>query len=163
MKKIDSDGKKLCSLQADLFEKSVVYLEMSSEIFVRRFMNSNVVLELDNESFLSDTKTIEDIFVELDEEYGKTSYGSVKYNQNAMYWVGYLYRYFAYTYDLSSKQVYKLLPLKEVIKTYLPYHTMDIEMAIERLLEAKNISFDEKEVFKRNLKIMKDIRQGNYV
>lgn len=161
MRNIDGDGKKLCSIQADLFEKSVTNLEMSSEVFARRFMNSNVVLELDNNSFLSDSKTVEDIFADLDNQYGKTSYGSVKYNQEAMYWAGYLYRYFAYTYELSSKQVYKLLPLKEVIRMYLPYHTMDVSMAIERLLEAKNISFNENDIIKSNLTIMKHIRYNN--
>lgn len=158
MRDIDSDGKKLCSIQADLFLKSVSSLKMSSEVFVRRFMNSKAVIELDNRSFLSDSKTIDDIFIDLDNQYGKTSYGSIKYNQEAMYWAGYLYRYFAYTYELSSKQVYKLLPLKEVVRAYLAYHTMDVQVAIERLLEAKHISFDEKDSFKRNLAIMKKIR-----
>lgn len=161
MRDIDSDGKKLCSIQADLFIKSVTSLEMSSEVFVRRFMNSKVVQELDNNSFLSDSKTIDDIFNDLDNQYGKTSYGSVKYNQEAMYWTGYLYRYMAYTYELSSKQVYKLLPLKEVVRAYLAYHTMDVQVAIERLLEAKNISFNENDNFKRNLSIMKQIRYSN--
>ena len=62
MRKIDKEGKRLCDIQADLFEKSVSALEMSSEVFVRRFMNSKIAIELDNKAFLDDSKTINDIF-----------------------------------------------------------------------------------------------------
>ena len=115
MKELDRECKRLADIQAELFELSVKKLEMSSEVFVRRYMNSKIVKELDDYSFLDDSKTIEDIFIELDSQYGKTKYGSIKYNHNSMYWAGYLYRCFSYTYEISSKQAYKLLPLKEVI------------------------------------------------
>lgn len=158
MKAVDRDCKRLCDIQAELFERSVTQLNMSSEIFVRRFMNSKIANELDNESFLDDSKTIEDIFNELVDQYGKLNYGSKKYDRNAMYWTGYLYRCFAYTYELSSKQVYKLLPLKEVISSFEAYHTLDVEHAIERLLEAKNISFKEEDMITRGISILKKIR-----
>ena len=40
MEKIDHDGLLLCEIQAKTFELSVSVTETSSEIFVRRFMNS---------------------------------------------------------------------------------------------------------------------------
>lgn len=52
MKKMDKDGMLLCELQAKTFELSLKLTETSSEIFIRRFMNSDVVKELDNTSFL---------------------------------------------------------------------------------------------------------------
>ena len=119
MIKIDRDGKRLCDIQAELFEKSVSTQDMSSEVFVRRFMNSKIAIELDSKAFLDDSKTINDIFADLDLQYGKTTYGSLKYNKDIMYWVGYLYRYFCYTYDVSSKQAYKYLPLKYVASTFI--------------------------------------------
>ena len=134
---------------------------MSSEVFVRRYMNSKIVRELDDCSFLDDSKTIEDIFIELDNQYGKTTYGSIKYNHNSMYWAGYLYRCFSYTYEISSKQAYKLLPLKEVISLYEPYHTLDILQAIERMLEAKKISFNSEDNFKKGVDILRKIRGQN--
>jgi len=103
MRMIDRDGKRLCDIQAELFEQSVYSLDMSSEVFARRFMNSNVAKQLDDLSFLYDTKTITDIYLELDEQYGKSNYGSIKYHSDAMYWAGYLYRYFVYTYEITSK------------------------------------------------------------
>ncbi|MCR4660578.1 MAG: antitoxin [Clostridia bacterium] len=122
-------------------------------------MNSKIVKEMDDCSFLDDSKTIDDIFTELDEQYGKTNYGSIKYSRDAMYWVGYLYRCFSYTYEISSKQVYKVLPLKEVISLYVPYHTLDISHAIERILEEKKISFNADDNLRRGFEILKRIRE----
>ena len=161
MRTIDRDGKRLCDIQAELFEQSINSLDISSEVFVRRFMNSNVVKQLDDLSFLYDTKTIADIYLELDEQYGKSNYGSIKYHHNAMYWAGYLYRYFAYTYEITSKQAYKLLPLKEIISTFEPYHTLDVSEAIYRLLEAKKMTFDEDKLEERKLSIMRHVRAAN--
>ena len=158
MIKIDRDGKRLCDIQAELFEKSVSTQDMSSEVFVRRFMNSKIATELDSKAFLDDSKTINDIFNGLDLQYGKTSYGSVKYNKDIMYWVGYLYRYFCYTYDVSSKQAYKYLPLKYVASTFISYHSLDVSQAIERLLEAKKISFKEEDILRRGVDILRVIR-----
>lgn len=161
MKERDRDCQRLADIQAELFELSVKKLEMSSEVFVRRYMNSKIVKELDDYSFLDDSKSIEDIFIELDNQYGKTNYGTIKYNHDAMYWAGYLYRCFAYTYEVSSKQAYKMLPLKEVISLYEPYHTLDISHAIERMLEAKNISFNYEDNLRRGVEILKKIRKQN--
>lgn len=161
MKELDRECKRLADIQAELFELSVIKLEMSSEVFVRRYMNSKIVKELDDSSFLDDTKVVEDIFVDLDNQYGKTTYGSVKYNHNSMYWAGYLYRCFSYTYEITSKQAYKLLPLKEVISLYEPYHSLDISHAIERMLEAKNISFDSEDTLRKGVDILKRIRKQN--
>jgi len=113
---------------------------------------------MDDCSFWDDSKTIDDIFNALDDQYGKLHYGSIKYNHDAMYWAGYLYRCFSYSYDISSKQAYKKLHLKEVISMYEPYHTLDISHAIERMLE-KNISFNADDDLIRGVEILKRIRQ----
>jgi hypothetical protein len=44
---------------------------------------------------------------------------------------------------MSSVQVYKVVKPKELRGLFLPYHTMDPAQAIERILEAKNLIFDE--------------------
>ena len=69
---------------------------------------------------------------------------TVKYNLNELYWIGYLYRYFSYTYNMSSIQVYKIVKPKELRGLYLPYHTLDPSQAIERILGSKNLLLDEK-------------------
>lgn len=69
-----------------------------------------------------------------------------------------MYRYFSYTYELSSVQVYKIVKPKELRGLFLPYHTMDPAQAIERILEAKKIFFDEKTEIKRQYEIFRRIR-----
>ena len=38
-----------------------------------------------------------------------------------IYWIGYLYRYFAFIYEISSVQVYKIVKPKELRGLFLPY------------------------------------------
>ncbi len=142
MRKIDKDGLLLCDMQGKAFELSVTAQDNSSEIFIRRFMNSEVAKQLDNMSVLQSNIQAADILSLIDEEYGKSNYGSVKYTPNELYWIGYLYRYFSYTYDKTSVQVYKIVKPKELRGLFLPYHTMDPSQAIDRILEAKGLAND---------------------
>lgn len=105
---------------------------------------------------------IDEILDLLNEEYGVSSYGSVKYTRNEMYWIGYVYRYFALDYDFSSSQIYRIVKPQELRNVFLPYHTMDPAQAIERILEAKGLSFeqDEAQELKRQYEIYKRIRQA---
>lgn len=158
MKKIDKNGLLLCDLQATAFECSVDKIESSSEIFIRRFMKSEIAKRFDNESVLETNIQANDILQLVDEEYGVSDYGSVKYTHNEMYWIGYIYRYFAVTYELTSPQVYKIVKPKELRGLFLPYHTMDPAQAIERILEAKEMLIDEDMELKRQYEIFKRIR-----
>lgn len=157
MKKINKDGLILCDLQARAFEMSLNMVTTSSEIFMRRFMNSEVAKILDNGAILQSNLQARDLIEMIEEEYGKSQYGSVKYALNEMFWIGYLYRYFAFTYELSSLRVYKLVKPKELRGLFHAYHTMDCAQAIERILEAKNMSCNEEENMKRQYEIYKKI------
>ena len=158
MKKMDSDGILLCELQGATFELSLEKIETSSLIFIRRFMNSDVVKLFDNGSILQTNLQPQDIIEYIEEEYHELKYGKEKYTNNEMYWIGYLYRYFSYTYELSSYRVYKMVKPKELRNLYLPYHTLSVEQAIERILEAKNIQLEVDDIHKQ-LEIYKKIRK----
>ena len=161
MKKINKDGLLLCELQATAFENSADKMDSSSEIFIRRFMKSKIAKRLDNESVLESNIQANDILQLVDEEYGVSNYGSIKYTRNELYWIGYVYRYFAITYELTSAQVYRIVKPKELRRFFLPYHTMDPSQAIERILEAKGLLLDENMELERQYKIFKRIRQSN--
>ena len=160
IKKINRDGLLLCELQAKAFENSIDKMESSSEIFIRRFMKSKIAKRLDNQSILDSNIQTNDILQLVDEEYGATNYGSVKYTHNEMYWIGYIYRYFSFTYDLSSSQVYKIIKPKELRGLFLAYHTMDPSQAIERILEVKGMFIDEETELQRQYDIFKRIRMS---
>ena len=159
MKEISKDGLLLCELQAETFENSIDKIESSSEIFIRRFMKSEIAKRFDNESVLESNIQANDVLELVIEQYGASDYGSVKYTRNEIYWIGYIYRYFAFTYELTSAQVYKIVKPKELRGVFLPYHTMDPAQAVERILEAKGILTDENEELNRQYEIFKRIRR----
>ena len=159
MRSIDNNGLILCDMQSKLFEKSRM-LNCSSEIFIRRFMNSNIVKIFDSGHILEDTITIENIFEYIEEEYGESNYGTVKYSGNELDWIGYIYRYFCYTYQISSRQVYNIIKPKELRYLYEPYHTLANDQVIERILEAKKINLDPN-YFERGLDLLRKLRSNN--
>lgn len=158
MRRISKDGLLLCKLQAEVFENSVDKMECSSEIFIRRFMKSRIAKRMDDESLLDNNIQANDILSLVNEEYGTSEYGTVKYSHNEIYWIGYVYRYFSFTYELSSAQVYRIIKPKELRGLFLPYHTMDPAQAIERILEAKGLLTDDEAELERQYEIFKKIR-----
>lgn len=161
MRKFDKDGLILCEMQGQVFEMSIETTSTSSEIFIRRFMQSIIAKSLDSGDILQTNIQPKDIFERIVEQYGESKYGSVKYSPNEMYWIGYIYRYFSYTYEKSSSQVYKIIKPKELRELFFAYHTMDTSQAIERILEAKGYPINEEEELKRQYEIFRRIRKGS--
>ena len=146
MKQFDEKGLELCKIQANLFALSVNKANGSSYLFIRRYMNSKVCEKMDNLTYLFEKN---DVFYELQ---GKDVNG-IKLSQDILYWIGYIYRYWAYTYELSSKEIYRIISGKEMSDLYGPYHTMDPNAAIERIYEYKNIDKQQSQI---------DILRKNY-
>lgn len=161
MRKMNKDGLLLCELQGKIFELSIDSLDVSSEIFVRRFVNSQTCKLIDSTSILETNIQPKDIIELIEEEYGYSNYGSIKYSKNEMYWIGYLYRYFAFTYELSSLQVYKIVKPKELRSLFFAYHSLSPSQAIERILESKGMMYDDTVETKRQLEILKKIRDNH--
>lgn len=157
MKNIDEIGLKLCKFQAELFKVSVVSMECSSPIFLRRFMYSSVAERMDKNGFLFEASNMNSVLDDIEKEFGKSDYGKKKYYSEELYWMGYIYRYWCYTYEKTSKQVYKIVKPEELRSLYFPYHSLDPAQAIERIMEAKGLiekDFTQKgvDVFRKILK-----------
>ncbi len=155
MKPMDETGLKLCRAQAELFVSSITQTDSSSAVFLRRFMNSSVAKRMDEGSFLFESSTKRSVIEEINKEYGKTDYGKVKYSESELYWMGYLYRYWCYTYEKTSKQVYRIIKPPELRALFFPYHSLDNAAAIERILEARNSR--EEDLTKRGVEILRRI------
>lgn len=102
-----------------------------------RSMNSSVAERMDKGFFPFEASSNISVISEIEEEFGKTNYGKVKFSENEIYWMGYLYRYWCYTYGKTSKQVYRIIKPSELRTLFFPYHSLDCSAAIERILEAK--------------------------
>lgn len=65
--------------------------------------------------------------------------GGEIYDKEALYWMGYIYRYWHFYTGENSREIYKQAPAKTMNVVYLMYHTMSPEMAIDRLKESYSI------------------------
>lgn len=158
MKTIDKDGLLLCELQAKTFELSVDKTAMGSAVFVRRFMHSQAAKWMDNGGILASNTQPADLLQMVGEQYGHSDFGSRKYTHNEMYWIGYVYRYYAYTCEKSSATVYREIKPKELRDLFLPYHTLDPAQAIERILEAREQGTGQEDDLMRQYRIFRKVR-----
>lgn len=156
MREMDEYGLKLCRYQAELFEESVGSTECSSKIFLRRFMLSDAARRMDADGFLLGAIDKAVVLDEIERQFGQSDYGKVKFSTEEMYWIGYIYRYWAYTKQKSSIQVYRIIKPDELRHLYYPYHSLDPGQTIERIIEQKNMG--EEDEIHRGVEILKRVR-----
>ncbi|MCI7146237.1 MAG: hypothetical protein MR991_07365 [Clostridiales bacterium] len=122
----------LCEMQGKLFEMSGME-GYDSECFIRTFMNSDLAVGLDSDFDFTHWAGKEYLLERMKEEYpeGFRKQGNT-YDGETLYWAGYLYRYWNFYTGESSRTIYKTADAKSVNSMYPGYHTLDIEMAIDR-------------------------------
>ena len=128
---MDSIQLKLCDIQGRLFERSVAY---GSEGFIRDFMNSEVAEHLDSPYNKLQWMGEEYLIDELKDE-KKLAADGEKYSPEVLYWIGYLYRYWAISRGERSKRIYRQAPAKTMKRNYMAFHTFDPDVAIDDLIE----------------------------
>ena len=128
---MDSIRIKLCDIQGRLFERSTAY---ASEGFIRDFMNSKIAEHLDSPYNKLQWMGEEYLIDELKDE-KKLDTDGEKYSPEVLYWIGYLYRYWACTRGERSKRIYRQAPAKTMKRNYMAFHTLDPDVAIDDLIE----------------------------
>ena len=128
---MDSIRLKLCDIQGRMFERSTAY---ASEDFIRNFMNSEVAEHLDSPYNKLQWMGEEYLMDELKDE-KKLDTDGEKYSPEVLYWIGYLYRYWACTRGEKSKRIYRQAPAKTMKRNYMAFHTFDPEVAIDDLIK----------------------------
>lgn len=140
MRKIDDTGLLLAKYQASLFEITVKELNCSSAYFYKKFAFSKLAQRMDRKAFILESLDITGAIEELKKE-ANYEVGNTKVSEAIMAWIGYLLRYWSYTYEISTKQIYKYIKFDELCELYEAYHSLDIEEAINRINEAHNIKY----------------------
>lgn len=124
---------KLCDVQGRLFELSTDN-GFDSEDFIKKYMNSKLSKEFDSTynptQWMGEYYLLESLLDECD-----IKKSSDIYNKEAMYWIGYIYRYWHFYTNESSKQIYKQAKAKTMNNNYLMFHTLDPSLAIDNLKE----------------------------
>ncbi|MGM9764207.1 MAG: hypothetical protein ACI3ZQ_09335 [Candidatus Cryptobacteroides sp.] len=149
MKKFDHDGLILAEYQGKLFERSTE-LSCSTAVFLRRFLHSDHAKKLDTNDVAFLTLDVNEGIDSINNQFGESDYGKVKYSKSAMFWIGYMYRYLSYTRGVSTKFVMRLFPYRQLNDVYYSFHTQDPEWCVHSLLEMNDQSED---VFDNNLRL----------
>ena len=141
MREFDIEGLRQAEFQAEIFEASATKADCSSLIFLRRYGKSKLALSFDRGT-ADYSLTVEDALREIEEEFGHSSYGKDKYPASVLHWLGYQYRYIAYTRQCETRFLFRLFPPKKMASTYLAFHTQSQEWVVASWLEI--VEKDEK-------------------
>lgn len=128
----------LCDTQGKLFELSGKR-GYDSESFIKTFMTTDISKDMDKDFHHVQWAGKEYIMSRMEDENSDAidSNGFV-FDNETLYWIGYIYRYWNIYTGESSKEIYKQAPAKTMQTVYLMYHTMSPELAIDRLKESYN-------------------------
>jgi hypothetical protein len=128
MRKMDNAGELMCKEQADFFADSLMKSSESSAQFIRHFLTSDVAREFDESGRY-------DLLESFYREKPSAKRGGERYSKEELHWLGYLYRYIAYTRMFTSAQLFRVMPSKELRPYFPSYHTQDMERSARQLLE----------------------------
>lgn len=128
------EKRQLCDIQGRLFELALKN-GYDCPSFIASFMNSQAAAALDDTYDRLQWAGEEYILEELNEGVGGLKKDGVIYSIEVMYWTGYIYRYWHYYTNETSKEIYKIADAKTMNECWLGFHTLDVEMAIDDLKE----------------------------
>ena len=128
----------LCDTQGKLFELSGER-GYDSEKFIKAFMTTDISKDMDKDFHHVQWAGKEYIMSRMEDENSDAISGNgIVFDNETLYWAGYIYRYWNIYTGESSKEIYKQAPAKTMQTVYLMYHTMSPELAIDRLKESYN-------------------------
>ena len=128
----------LCDTQGKLFELSGER-GYDSESFIKAFMTTDISKDMDKDFHHVQWAGKEYIMSRMEDENATAiNNNGIVFDNETLYWTGYIYRYWNIYTGESSKDIYKQAPAKTMQTVYLMYHTMSPELAIDRLKESYN-------------------------
>lgn len=122
----------LCELQARLFE-SLDRRDVDAKAFIRAFMNSKAAEGLDADYDRMQWAGEEYIFQEVMEEAGlRADPNCPRYNREALFYAGWIYRYWHYKTGESSREIYRQADEDKILQSY-GLHVESNDLAVEDL------------------------------
>ena len=131
--KMDALTMSFCDTTGRLFELSA-RKGLDSRIFIEKYMNSDACrrfdLPYDRLQWAGEQYILAELLDETPVPQGET------YNGDALFWIGYTYRYWRLYGGESSAEIYKQADAETMNMIYPGYHTLDVASAIDRIKEA---------------------------
>ena len=157
MKEFDHNGLLLAEFQGKLFERSSE-MECSTGVFIRRFLHSALLERLDANDPSAVSLDVNEGINDILGQFGESDYGKIRFSPDALFWIGYMYRYISYTREESTKYIMKLFDYRQMNDLYAAFHTQDPEWCIRSLLEINDLSED---IFDKNKRLHEIMRNSN--
>ena len=120
--RLDSIQSSICKEQAELFEMAAIQ-GLDCDRFVAFYMNSSTATGMDSEFDHSQWAGAGYLMEELEDAANGLPRSDEIYDPEAMYWMGYLYRYWHFYTGESSKEIYKRVDAATMALIYPGYHT----------------------------------------
>ena len=137
MRKNSRELSLMCRIQGRIFEKSLIMLDCSSPFFIKNYMNGEIAKVMDDLFFLNTTISEQRVLLDMK----SLSFGKIKYTNEEMYWMGYIYRYISYIYEIDSKRLFKLIPGSILVKYYWPGSVDNMDKVVRDILKDNKITF----------------------
>ena len=132
----------VCETQGDLFEESQYDFGCDAFDFITKFMNSEIAESLDHDLSMCHTWGIKQTGETLMAMVEVAKHRGNKYiSRECLFWVGYLYRYWAWWLGTPSREIIREAPVDIACAMFEGYHTLDIEAAI-MMFKRSNASRD---------------------
>ena len=130
-----------CRFVSDLFEYSTKKQECSSKVFIKAYVYSSVSNTISNSSFILNSLDISQAY-ELIKKEKKLTIGKDIYPSYVMSRIGYIMEYFTLSTNIPLTVLYKKIKPEELYTLYESYHSLDNDLVIQRICEAKNINLN---------------------
>jgi len=119
----------MCDNQGWLFEDCEYDFDCNAFDFINAYMNSYIAAEIDKPSSFWQICGIKQIGESLMEGLNLPVRTEERKNTDALYWIGYMYRYWACLGE-NSRLIIQQAPVDQAYMMYPGYHTLSVPEAI---------------------------------
>jgi len=131
-RELTPDEREICHTQAALFAFCQKDYQYDAFDFITKFMKSDIAASIDtNGAEYSSMKPSE--FIESLRGKLTALPLSERRSVEALHWVGYIYRYWAWL-GTPSKEIINVVPVEDAYSVYYSFHTLDVKEALSMLV-----------------------------
>lgn len=152
-RQFDTTGMLLAKEQAELFSDASKR-GFGSYYFLRRFASSNLCQEYDSLAILKSSLTRDNFW---ENEKTISQKGTI-FPPLVMHWIGYIYRYWSYTEQISTMKLIQRVTINYLAGIYEAYHSLSPEQVVSHIKET--LDLDEEKRRERVIQKFKLIYQS---
>ena len=125
----------ICKTQANIYSYANNH-GYDMQVFSKKYLASDFCnTEMDAEYSVYQMADVEECMDFINEEISVPTINEVQYNEDAIWWIGYIYRALHLYSKLSSKELGEKIPFQNMLYYYLGLSMEDYSMALDIIAE----------------------------